>query len=72
MALGRTIAIEDLVPGGILPTDHLHVGVNEGRCSRRRKEVNEDEVPLMLWPQNDGGHSMLIYCPRCMGWRLDA
>ena len=59
------IDIAHLVPMGILPTDHWHRGKNDDTCSRCRREIGEDEVPLLLWA-NDG-HDMLIFCEACLG-----
>jgi hypothetical protein len=54
--------ISMFVPGGILATDHIHVKTNDGTCSRCRKVVPDDEVPLMFWLS---GENMLIYCGTC-------
>lgn len=64
------IAIKDMVPGGIKPTDHWHIKTNDNTCSRCRKPVPDDEVPLMLWANGD--NDMLIYCQECMGWKRHA
>jgi hypothetical protein len=53
-----------IIPGGIRPSDHWHRRTNDGTCSRCRREVPEDDVPLLLW-RNDG-HDMLAYCERCL------
>lgn len=58
------VSIDALVPGGILATDHVHVHTNDGTCSRCRREVPDDDVPLMLWT-DAAGERMLIYCQRC-------
>lgn len=60
-----TLPIQAVVPGGIRSTDHWHRMTNDGTCSRCRREVPDDEVPLMFWFQN--GHDMLIYCALCLG-----
>lgn len=57
--------IDQLVPGGILSTDHVHRGTNDNTCSRCGEDVRDDEVPLLLWSQD--GHNLLIYCERCLG-----
>lgn len=59
------IDIGALVPGGVRPTDHVHRITNDDTCSRCRKPVPEDEVPLMLWVNGD--EDMLIYCQACTG-----
>lgn len=51
--------------GGIRASDHLHVGTNDDTCSRCRRAIREDEVPLMLWV--NGGNDMYIYCNDCDG-----
>jgi hypothetical protein len=50
--------------GGIKTTDHWHRKTNDRTCSRCRREVPEDDVPLMVWSPD--GHDMLIYCERCI------
>jgi hypothetical protein len=57
--------IAQIVPGGVLPNDHWHRGTNDGTCSRCRREVSDEDVPLMLWSKN--GKNMLIYCETCLG-----
>jgi hypothetical protein len=54
----------EIIPGGILPTDHWHHVTNDDTCSRCRKPVPEGEVPLMLWRNN--GDDLLIYCEKCL------
>lgn len=61
---GQMADISDFVPGGIRPTDHVHIRINDGTCSRCRREVGDD-VPLMLWI--GAGENMLIYCRTCCG-----
>lgn len=56
---------DQFVPGGILATDHWHIGRNDGTCSRCRKPVPDDDVPLRLWKR--GGHDMLTYCEAYLG-----
>lgn len=58
------IPIETLVPGGILPADHVHRKTNDRTCSRCRWAVPHAEVPLLLW-LNDG-NDLLIYCETCL------
>ena len=58
------ISLDMLVPGGIKPTDHVHLVTNDGTCSRCRRNTF-DEVPLMMWIGE--GHRLLIYCQRCCG-----
>ena len=59
------IDIASIVPGGIRASDHVHVGTNDGACSRCRRPIREDEVPIQLFIDN--GHRMLIYCNGCDG-----
>ncbi len=55
--------IADIVPGGLKPGDHIHRKTNDGSCSRCRRQVPEDEVPLMIWISGD---DLLIYCGPCL------
>lgn len=59
-----TFTVDMLVPGGILPADHVHHKKNDQTCSRCRWTVEHDEVPLMLWI--NGGEDLLIYCTTCL------
>lgn len=59
--------VRAIIPGGIKPTDHIHVVTYDGTCSRCRKAIQEDEVPLLLWIPPKG-NLMLAYCNACMGW----
>lgn len=65
-ATPKPVQPEEVIPGGIKTTDHWHRGTNDNTCSRCRKDVPEEDVPLMLWA-NDG-EDMLIYCGECAGW----
>jgi hypothetical protein len=56
--------IDQIIPGGILPTDHVHRMTNDDTCSRCGKST-ENEVPLMLWSED--GNDMLIFCDACLG-----
>jgi hypothetical protein len=47
----------------ILSTDFIHHETNDGTCSRCRRQIEEGEVPIMLWPDNSS--DMLIYCDDC-------
>lgn len=58
------LPLSALVPGGIKPTDHRHHIINDGTCSRCRRSLREDDVPLMCWI-GEGGADMLIYCEDC-------
>lgn len=62
MSDGPILPIETLVPGGILESDHVHVGTNDETCSRCRRAVPEHEVPILLWLTPD---DLLIYCNVC-------
>lgn len=59
------LTIEQIVPGGMRPDDHVHVETNDGTCSRCRRAVPEDDVPLTVW--NDTAERMWIYCEACLG-----
>lgn len=61
--MNAPIPIEMLVPGGRLPTDHLHHKTNDQTCSRCRWTVKHGEVPLML--RLNDGQDLLIYCETC-------
>jgi hypothetical protein len=63
------VDIRNVVPGGILPSDHLHVKTNDRTCSRCRREIDDEAVPLMLWIEP--GDDMFIFCPSCCGWDDD-
>ena len=65
MTARRALGIEQLVPGGIKPTDHWHSITNDNTCSRCSSVIRDHEVPLLLW-SNDG-HDLLIYCETCLG-----
>ena len=60
------IPIETLVPGGIRPTDRLHVVTNDNTCSRCGVSIRDDEVPILLWA-GEQGHCMYIFCNDCTG-----
>ncbi len=52
------------VPEGILATDHIHAPAYDETCSRCRRPIPDEEVPLLLWlPPDQVG--MLAYCDRC-------
>lgn len=55
----------ELVPGGIQPTDYRHLVQNDGTCSRCRKVIPDDDVPIIAWLH--GGLTMLAYCEACCG-----
>lgn len=57
------ITPNDLIPGGILETDHWHLGTYDETCSRCRKPIPDHQVPLNLYQ----GNSMLSYCEPCCG-----
>lgn len=54
-----------LIPGGIQPTDHVHVVFNDGTCSRCREHPPEHDVGIQMWSQD--GRRMWIYCEACLG-----
>ena len=57
------IQIDQIIPGGIRGTDFIHRRTNDNTCSRCREEINDDEVPVMLW--SGDGENLLIYCEAC-------
>lgn len=61
------LTLGDLIPGGILESDHRHHITNDNTCSRCRRLVAENEVPLMAWVGEEG-EDLLIYCSACLGW----
>lgn len=48
----------------IKPSDHVNYMTSDEKCSRCRREIREDEVPLRLWSQKDSNY-MWIYCEDC-------
>ncbi|MER8619208.1 hypothetical protein NKG99_20615 [Mesorhizobium sp. M1409] len=61
-----TMLIDQLVPGGIRPSDRIHWMFSDQTCSRCRADTSDD-VPLMLMQ----GDHMLIYCEECLDDRQD-
>jgi hypothetical protein len=59
-----TINTEQIIPGGIKPTDHWHRITSDNTCSRCRTEIGFDECPLLLW--TDDRMNLLIYCEACL------
>lgn len=57
------ITLEQLIPGGILETDHWHIGTYDETCSRCRQSIPDHQVPLSLYQ----GDNMLSYCEPCCG-----
>lgn len=55
----------DLIPGGIKHDDHWHIGIDDGTCSRCRKPVPDNNVPLRLFSPD--GNDQLVYCEPCCG-----
>ena len=55
-----------LIPGGVLESDHAHVGSSDETCSRCRRPIRDDEVPLRCWEGD--GTVMWIYCGGCSGF----
>ena len=47
----------------VLNSDHVNHKTSDGKCSRCRQPIREDEVPLKLWcgVPND----MWVYCEIC-------
>lgn len=62
--LTRRQIIDQIVPGGLRGTDHIHRKTNDNTCSRCREDIDDDEVPLMLWSQD--GENLLIFCEECL------
>ena len=62
------MSLETFVPGGIQPSDHVYVIVSDNACSRCRREIREEEVPLMIWAGREGTF-LWIYCDDCIGWQ---
>lgn len=58
------LVIADVVPGGVRSTDFVHRVTNDSTCSRCRKVVPDEEVPVLIW-FGDDGEDMLIYCEGC-------
>lgn len=54
---------EDIIPDGILPTDHWHVDTYDQTCSRCRETIPDHHVPLQFYQCK----SMLSYCETCCG-----
>lgn len=48
----------------IKESDHVNYMTSDEKCSRCRKDIDEDEVPLRLWAQDP--NYMWIYCESCM------
>jgi hypothetical protein len=66
MSKGK-IDITDVLPGGLLASDYLHVKTNDGTCSRCRKEIRDNRQPsLILWVGR--GENMYVFCAECVGW----
>ena len=64
--MSASIPIEDIVPGGILATDHVHRRTDDGICSRCGEIIADDDARMMLWLPTDHGNDMLVYCTRCL------
>lgn len=47
----------------IKQSDHINFETSDELCSRCRKPVRDDQVPLRVW-SHDGKH-MRIYCQCC-------
>ena len=60
------IPIDALIPGGILESDHAHVGTSDETCSRCRRPIRDDEVPLRC--REGDGTVKWIYCDDCSGF----
>ena len=52
----------------IQPTDFKHIGHYDETCSRCRRKIREEEVPLLLWTDDnpEGDKSIMwSYCEDC-------
>jgi len=49
----------------IRKTDHLHYITSDDTCSRCRRKIPDDDIPLRFWPKSDRNY-MLIYCDNCI------
>jgi len=58
--------IMKFIPGGITASDHCHEKTNDNTCSRCRRKIHDDEVPILLWSQKDNNR-MWIFCNDCDG-----
>jgi hypothetical protein len=58
----NAIPIDQLIPGGIRPTDCRHP-VTDRTCSRCQRRCRDGSAPLMLW---GFGENMLMYCEDCL------
>jgi hypothetical protein len=58
------VSFADIIPGGVQAADHWHRRTDDGTCSRCRREVPDQDVPLRVWSPN--GQDMLTYCERCL------
>lgn len=56
--------ITSIIPGGIKPTDFCHKETNDNTCSRCRRAIREDEIPITLWRDSDP-NDMWIFCNDC-------
>lgn len=45
---------------------HRHYITSDDTCSRCRRKIADDEIPLRFWPKSDRNY-MLIYCDACIG-----
>ena len=61
--------LEQILPDGILETDHVHVDTYDETCSRCRRPIADADVPLLLWLPPEG-RNMLAYCERCNGFEV--
>ena len=47
----------------IKPTHHVNYKTSDGKCSRCRRTIQDEEVPLLIWLYDP--NRMLIYCDDC-------
>ncbi len=59
------VLVETTIPGGILDRDHIHAGAEDGTCSRCRRPIPEDEVPVRYWEGDGPGLRIWVYCDGC-------
>ncbi|WP_436399317.1 hypothetical protein [Roseobacter sp. S98] len=62
-------SLEDLIPGGIKPTDKWHVGHDDETCSRCGEVPPDTDVCLLLFA--DHRDALLRICQGCEGTRPD-
>ena len=49
----------------IRKTDYLHYITSDETCSRCRRKIPDEDIPLRFWPRENRNY-MLIYCDDCI------